>query len=103
MSAKVYVNREGVPPLAAGEWAWVVNQAGEEPFLLAFGCPCGGCTEGSLAHNGFIAITGSRQVNQHVWKWDGNLDEPTLTPSIQRLGACKWHGYLRAGKFEEGE
>lgn len=32
-----------------------------------------------------------------VWKWDGNLDRPTLEPSIHAVG--HWHGHLRAGRF----
>jgi hypothetical protein len=35
---------------------------------------------------------------QHpVWKWDGNLDEPTLTPSIGCDHRCGWHGQLTRG------
>ena len=30
--------------------------------------------------------------------WDGNEEEPTLSPSIV---AGKWHGYLRGGKLVE--
>lgn len=32
------------------------------------------------------------------WTWDGNLEKPTLTPSIHRVG--HWHGYLRDGFFQ---
>ena len=32
-----------------------------------------------------------------VWGWDGNVDKPTLTPSIHDVG--HWHGYLRAGRL----
>lgn len=34
------------------------------------------------------------------WEWDGNVEAPTLTPSILHGDcACKWHGYLTAGEF----
>ncbi len=33
-----------------------------------------------------------------TWGWDGNLDRPTMTPSI--LNPDEWHGYLRSGRFE---
>lgn len=34
------------------------------------------------------------------WEWDGNIECPTLTPSIlHRDCACKWHGFLTAGVF----
>ena len=40
-----------------------------------------------------------------IWGWDGNLDRPTLTPSInciaekdgQPTGGCGWHGWIRDG------
>jgi len=32
-----------------------------------------------------------------VWGWDGNVDKPTLTPSIHCLG--EWHGHLVAGRL----
>jgi hypothetical protein len=35
------------------------------------------------------------------WKWDGNFNCPTLTPSINCVDGCKWHGHLRAGVFED--
>lgn len=30
-----------------------------------------------------------------VWGWDGNVEKPTLTPSIHAPG--QWHGYMVAG------
>lgn len=41
-------------------------------------------------------------TKRHYWQWDGNVEKPTLSPSI----GCgvrpnfDWHGYLRAGRFE---
>lgn len=40
-----------------------------------------------------------------VWGWDGNMDRPTLTPSINciaekdgaKTGGCGWHGHITAG------
>jgi len=35
-----------------------------------------------------------------VWQWDGNTNEPTITPSIQRRGEkCNWHGFLTKGEW----
>lgn len=38
------------------------------------------------------------------WNWDGNEEQPTLTPSILVHGVPEWntgwHGFLRAGKLE---
>jgi len=43
----------------------------------------------------------------YVWGWDGNLEHPTLTPSINCLaekegritGGCGWHGHIQNGEF----
>ena len=32
-----------------------------------------------------------------VWGWDGNLERPTLNPSINCAGGCGWHGSIAAG------
>jgi uncharacterized protein DUF6527 len=34
------------------------------------------------------------------WVFDGNEAAPTLTPSVNCTGGCKWHGFVRAGKLE---
>lgn len=33
-----------------------------------------------------------------VWNWDGNRNQPTLTPSLHWVDV--WHGWMRAGKLE---
>ena len=100
MTEKFNLTGAPIPVLASGEWQWIIEEEGAEPVRLAFGCPCGNChTAPSVIHNGYIAISREgRGIGE--WKWDGNLDEPTLTPSIRRNGACNWHGYLRKGVFE---
>lgn len=35
------------------------------------------------------------------WEWDGNFEKPTLGPSINCVGGCKWHGWLSVGEFHE--
>lgn len=32
------------------------------------------------------------------WTWDGNVEQPTLHPSILHR-PCQWHGHLVAGEF----
>ena len=43
------------------------------------------------------------------WDWDGNVEKPTLTPSVHALpaepkgdypGRIGWHGFLRNGRWE---
>ncbi len=40
------------------------------------------------------------QVNAR-WHWDGNLDAPTITPSIgcDQHPRCGWHGHIIAGEI----
>ena len=78
----------GVTIEATGLPAPLIENAG-----LGFVCPCGCGTPGCV----MIAPNGEKS---HNWTWDGNTEKPTLTPSIQRVGGCKWHGYLRNGVWE---
>ena len=67
---------------------------------LAFGCPCGCGT-----HYGAVF------VGPNPWTFDGNVERPTVTPSLGCYpnhespvgpdGTYHWHGYLKAGLFEE--
>lgn len=50
------------------------------------------CGQIRIRREGFPSDTPS-------WAWDGNLDAPTLTPSINCLDC--WHGWLKNGNFEE--
>jgi len=74
-------------PVGASQW-----QNGTDGNIagLAFVCPCG-C--GSIGTTAVVKGFGTK------WNWDGNKEFPTLTPSIQKLTACKWHGYLTKGEF----
>lgn len=45
-----------------------------------------------------IAIAPECHDGAEGWAWDGNLDAPTLTPSIDG-GADSWHGWVRAGEM----
>ena len=48
--------------------------------------------------------------NNVTWGWDGNVESPTLTPSIlvsvmwgEERQRVFWHGYLKAGVFSACE
>ena len=45
-----------------------------------------------------VAVQKGDPGGPRVWGWDGDVDRPTLQPSIHMPGA--WHGYLRAGRLE---
>lgn len=66
----------------------------KEHAALAFSCP--GC--GSY---GAITVGLEKDPSsKHQWEWDGNIEAPTLWPSIHCVGCCKWHGYLVKGIFQ---
>lgn len=57
-----------------------------------FICPCGCGNESWLPVD--------REIGMGGWRWDGNREKPTLTPSVFNTGMpCKWHGWLRAGEW----
>lgn len=75
---------------------------GVEHTRIMFVCP--GCVnehgEGGL----HMIPVNSPQVSPQ-WDWDGNIDAPTLSPSIlskrsMPTGEFVCHSYLRAGVFE---
>lgn len=33
----------------------------------------------------------------HSWEWDGNLEKPTLAPSVHCVNV--WHGWVKAGRL----
>lgn len=78
--------------LAAGTMAFLKNQS-EEIAAIDYICPCG------CGAHGCLPIKKGVKEPQS-WLWDGNMEAPTLEPSILRKAGCKWHGYLRNGIFE---
>lgn len=78
------------PDLPAGSACWADSIDGQIA-CLRFVCPCG-CSD-------VVTIPVRDGFSSTYWKWDGNKESPTLTPSIQRLSGCKWHGYVTKGQF----
>ena len=77
---------------------WHIAEDGQSAFM-AFKCPCGADQCRKRTHDSIPVRVGAPQPDQHNWGWDGNLDAPTLTPSIHRTGDCGWHGHLQAGMW----
>jgi hypothetical protein len=64
------------------------------PGGMIYTCPCGCGHQGSLMFRPVPA-----QYPPHPsWEWDGNMDAPTLSPSVHHVG--HWHGWLRNGIWE---
>lgn len=49
------------------------------------------------APEGFVAVPIGGQPN--AWQYDGNLDCPTLSPSIWVNKPSGWHGHVKAGEL----
>ncbi len=64
---------------------------------IGFTCP--GCGQ-----FGSVRAASIKPAEGPSWKIEtGSLDDPTtltLSPSINCVGCCGWHGYLRNGVFE---
>jgi hypothetical protein len=67
----------------------IVDEANRQRRLW-FVCP--GCHQVSA-----IAIRPVIDGSAASWEWDGNIENPTLTPSIHHIGC--WHGWLTDGQF----
>jgi hypothetical protein len=82
-------NRPFLKGFPAGTAHWSKRVDGTI-HALHFTCPCGcgacGATPVYAGSNG--------------WCWNGDLEKPTLTPSIKMLSPCGWHGYLTDGVFK---
>lgn len=68
---------------------------------ITFDCPCGKCGErpGIPFTN---PISGGKDQSGVTWKRTGEtIEDLSLTPSIRRMGGCKWHGFLTDGIFVE--
>ena len=46
-----------------------------------------------------VAIAPSKLPNGASWTFDGNMETPTLSPSINCVGGCGWHGFVTAGEW----
>ena len=57
----------------------------------AFHCP--GC---GYAHA--VTVNGERNSCNATWIWNGSLDKPTFTPSLNIVGYC--HSFVTDGKIQ---
>jgi Family of unknown function (DUF6527) len=67
---------------------------------ITFDCPCGNHDEAHRCYVPFANPIGpGPHVNAKGWQRTGDTFETlTLSPSIQRIGDCRWHGFIRNGE-----
>lgn len=76
-----------------------VDDHGVKYDALMFVCP--GCAEDGSTGLHMLPVNSTE--HQPSWTWDGNLDAPTVTPSILTSKddpARRCHSFLKAGVFE---
>ncbi len=76
----------------AGDFLWSFNSS-DDPARILFVCPCG-CGD-------LTGVPVRPESGGSHWNWNGDRDKPTLTPSLQRIDSCRWHGFLTDGEFRE--
>lgn len=61
-------------------------------------CPCGSCGR-LLAVDFKVAVDGMPwREGRGGWERTGDtIDTLTLSPSVQRMDDCRWHGWIRDG------
>lgn len=90
-------------------------RAGTKPCRFSFKCPrhatnrCEGLLlVGADLGNGQYARRVPGQNKPAMWDWDGNIEAPTLSPSIDcrtktdtgaPAAGCGWHGYIKKGEI----
>ena len=80
-----------------GDFIFTEDGSGNICGLIAV-CPCG-CAQEAGVRFECSSYPEDKYPGVPKWKWDGSLDKPTLTPSIQKTIGCRWHGYLTNGVF----
>ena len=72
-----------------------------ERIGVSFECPCGSdeCPRVFIPFEN-PADGGPSTHPGHSWTRQGDtFDALDLSPSIQRVGGCQWHGYVRSGQI----
>lgn len=69
-------------------------------FALMFSCP--GCAAGGPeGYDGLHMLpVNCSMAKTPSWNWNGNLDAPTLSPSILTQGYVRCHCFLTEGIFD---
>lgn len=60
-------------------------------ILLVCPCGCGGLMDLPIYREG------QPKPAPNAWLWNGDRQQPTLTPSIRDLSGCRFHGFLTGG------
>jgi len=88
----------------AGAFWWRVRKGSEFRPIADGERPTHFCFNDNRGRYHMLPVNPVKGSNGHGWEWDGNLDKPTMSPSILSTGhdskgnqVTHWHGYVRAG------
>lgn len=84
----VFVPEDGMLPEYAAPGSFEIRKG-----FVMLACP--GCGRVSGMTAGY-----PKPGTSPSWELSGDPAAPTMAPSINCVGCCKWHGYLRNGVFE---
>lgn len=89
--------------VAPGSFSISVSKRGKPP-LFRYACPCGCGDVGALE----LFRKGDPKPSPRTWEWDGDLEAPTLLPSIRvsfgdgKGGSIEhWHGFIEKGVWRD--
>lgn len=69
---------------------------------ISFDCPCGAGDRCVIEFSNPLDGGPTYRTDGHTWERTGEtFEELTLRPSIQRMDACRWHGFLTNGEFTQ--
>jgi len=77
-----------------GYWQIVLGVFASGWYFFA-NCPCG-CDSQVIVP---LDMEGEPVRGTHRWQWNGDLERPTLVPSLKRMNGCKCHFSLNAGVY----
>jgi len=69
---------------------------------VSFDCPCG-CGDRCYIpfSNPLDCGPAEPNITGKAWKREGDtIDTLTLSPSVQRIGGCQWHGNIKDGNVQ---
>ncbi len=73
---------------------WLPNEFAFTRDMSAIAIPC----VGEKFDRCIVRITTASAAHP-IWHWDGDLDDPTITPSIGCDKRCGWHGTIIKGEL----
>lgn len=79
-----------------GEFAWS-EEEGKQYIMIALPRPKPEYPDGYIMN--YLPVSSAGNIPGVHWGWDGNIEAPTLTPSINCIG--HWHGWVRNGMLVE--